>query len=437
MKKVLVTVSLGAVLFLILSHFGKLGNTVEYSSSGAAASVKNVGETKDRVKLLYDATTSTTTLPFADTSTTSTQKIEDTMVVVGTSTIPITVGPVKHIKTPTVVKAIYMTNCVASGSDLRERLVKLIERKDLNAVVIDVKDYTGYLSMDFGKGYPTGKKTCLVRDMKPFLAMLGEKGIYRIARVTVMQDPYYAETHPDQAVKRKDNGGVWKDKKGLAFVDPASQDFWKYIRDIGYNSYDSGFDEVNFDYVRYPTDGSLSNMAFKLNASTTKRMMMKNFFTYLGKSMKDRNIPSSVDIFGMTTTAKDDLGIGQYLEDVLPHFDYIAPMVYPSHYPKNFNNWKDPNMVTGPLTEFVMGKAVERAKAIGLPSTKLRTWVQDFDYGKDYTAADVRAIITASEKVGVKSYMVWDPGNKYTESAYNAKGTAKEIVAKPTTNDQN
>lgn len=426
-KKVLLTASLCAVLFLILSHYGKLGNTIEYNSK--AANVQNYSDSKSDVKLLYDASSSSSTI--------SESAVQiDGVVTASTSAFDINT-PVKHIKTPSTVKAIYMTNCVASGTDLRNRLVKIIENRDFNAVVIDVKDYTGYMSVDFGKGYPTGNKTCIVKDMRQFLNELGNKNIYRIARVTVMQDPYYAETHPDQAVKRKDNGGVWKDKKGLAFVDPSSQDFWKYIRDIGYDSYAAGFDEVNFDYVRYPTDGSISNMAFKLSASTTKRMMMKNFFAYLGKSMRDKNIPSSVDIFGMTTTAKDDLGIGQYLEDVLPHFDYVAPMVYPSHYPKNFNNWKDPNMVTGPLTEFVMGTAVKRAEAIGLSPNKLRTWVQDFDYGKDYTAADVRAIIKGSEKVGVKSYMVWDPGNKYTESAYNLKGAPKEAIAQPVANAVN
>jgi hypothetical protein len=238
-----------------------------------------------------------------------------------------------------------------------------------------------------------------------------------------MQDPYYAAKHPGEAVLRKDNGAVWKDKKGLAFVDPGSEDFWKYIRDIAYAAYDAGFDEVNFDYVRYPTDGAISNMSFKLTGSSTKPAMMKRFFAFTGKAMREKGIPSSVDLFGMVTTATGDLGIGQVLEDVLPHFDYIAPMVYPSHYPTGFNKWKDPNTVPGPLTEYVMGEAVRRTQAIGLPATKLRTWVQDFDYGKDYTSADVRAIIAASEKVGVKSYMSWDPSNRYTETAYGIKGT--------------
>lgn len=324
-----------------------------------------------------------------------------------------------HQKTPEVVRAAYMTSCIASGAGLRAPMVKLLDSTSLNAIVIDVKDYTGYISMDLANpGFPTGGKSCYVKDMREFLYELGQKGVYRIARVAVMQDPYYAENHPGESVKRKDNGGVWKDKKGLAFVDPSSKDFWKYIRDVASAAYDAGFDEVNFDYVRFPTDGNLANMSFAHNGSTTKQMVMKSFFTYIGGEMRARKIPTSVDIFGMVTTASDDLGIGQYLEDILPNFDFVAPMVYPSHYPKGFNNWKDPNTVPGPLTEFVMGKAVERAKAKGFGPEKFRTWIQDFNYGKVYTVTDVRAEIDASAKVGVKSYMAWDPSNRYTTAAY-------------------
>ncbi len=391
-------VSFFSVGFLALDYSGKLGNTVEYNRSDAskATLVESEGD--------IEGATAT-----------------------GTTNTVIKPEPVvEHIKTPSVVKAFYMTSCIASGVSLRSPMLGIIDRTEINSIVIDVKDYTGYVSVDFGNpDYPIGGKSCLVRDMKEFVAYLHSKGIYTIARIAVMQDPYYAEKHPDQAVKRKDNGGVWKDKKGLAFVDPSYKEFWDYNKNIAIDSYKIGFDEVNFDYVRYPTDGSLSNMSFKLGASSTKASVMKDFYVYMGGAMKEKGIPSSVDIFGMTTTAKDDLGIGQVIEDALVSFDYVAPMVYPSHYPKNFNGWKDPNMFPGPLTEFVMGESVNRAVAIGLSANKLRTWVQDFDYGKDYTATDIRAIIEASRKVGVNSYMVWDPSNKYTEAAYGKKEVVK------------
>lgn len=407
-----------AALFVAITAFGG-GATVTYDRTAAAKELA--------------AENASSTLPYATSTATSSGDLISALAVpgeniatmtaqsiMGSSTSSPKVHPkVVHQKTPDIVRAAYMTSCIASGAGLRAPMLQLLDSSSLNAIVIDVKDYTGYISVDFGKSeYPIGGKSCLVKDMHEFLYELGQKGVYRIARIAVMQDPHYADLHPDEAVKRKDNGGIWRDKKGLAFVDPSSKDFWKYIRDVASDAYAAGFDEVNFDYVRFPTDGNLANMSFAHNGSTTKQMVMKSFFTYIGDEMRARKIPTSVDIFGMVTTASDDLGIGQYLEDIMPHFDYVAPMVYPSHYPKGFNNWKDPNTVPGPLTEFVMGKAVERAKAKGFGPDKFRTWIQDFNYGKIYTATDVRAEIESSAKVGVKSYMAWDPSNRYTDAAY-------------------
>lgn len=326
---------------------------------------------------------------------------------------------VVHQDTPQVVRAAYMTGCIASGAGLRAPLLKLVEESKLNSLIIDVKDYSGYILADLGNSqFPTGGSSCFVKDMRFFLADLGKKGVYRIARIAVMQDPMYAATHPLEAVQRKDGKGIWKDGKGLAFVDPGAKEFWNYIRDIATAAYDIGFDEVNFDYVRFPTDGALANMSFTHTGTTTKPAMMKQFFKFIGGEMKDKKIPSSVDVFGMVTTAIDDLGIGQKLEDIMPYVDYVAPMVYPSHYPPNFNGWKNPNSVPGPLTEFVMAAAVKRAAAAGFGPEKFRTWIQDFNYGKVYTETDIRAEIAGSEKVGVKSYMVWDPNNRYTDAAY-------------------
>ena len=262
-KLLLILISLFSVIFVYADYSGNLGNKIEYKS-GSSANVSDYVPKGEEVELRYSTSTEATT-----TATTT---------AINSTDIKKELGPVNHIKTPEVVKAFYMTSCIASGAGLRSPLTKMIDRTQINSIVIDVKDYTGYISVDFNNpNYPIGGKSCLVKDMREFLAELGSKGVYRIARIAVMQDPYYAEKHPDQAVKRKDNGGVWKDKKGLAFVDPASTPFWEYNRDIAYDAYSIGFDEVNFDYVRYPTDGSLSNMSFNLKASSTKESTMKKF----------------------------------------------------------------------------------------------------------------------------------------------------------------
>jgi hypothetical protein len=358
---------------------------------------------------------------------------------------------VPHLATPAVVKAVYMTSCIASTAKLRAPLVALIDKTELNAVIIDIKDYTGMLSFDTGDSrFVLNSKGCHIPDIKEFLAELHAKDIYVIGRVTVMQDTVYPKTHPDAAVKRRSDGAVWKDKKGLTFIDPGATEYWDHMIDLGKASYGVGFDEINYDYIRFPSDGNMSDIKFTRTGTTTKAAMMKQFYTYLGGGMRKAGIPTSADLFGMTTTNTDDLNIGQVLEDALVSFDFVAPMVYPSHYPSGFNGWKNPNMVPYEIIEFSMSKAVARAHALeqkesgwvaspvattttgsvassspkfipkGIYANKLRPWLQDFDYGKVYTEADVRAQKKGVYDSGLTSWMAWDPSNKYTPSAYDS-----------------
>lgn len=357
---------------------------------------------------------------------------------------------IPHLATPAVVKAAYMTSCIASTAKLRAPLVAFIEHSELNAVVIDIKDYTGMLSFDTGDPhFVLNSKGCHIPDIKAFLAELHEKNIYVIGRVTVMQDTVYPKTHPNAAVKRRSDGAIWKDKKGLTFIDPGATEYWDYMVDLGKASYGVGFDEINYDYIRFPSDGDMSDIQFARTGTTTKAEMMKRFYTRLGQGMHAAGIPISADLFGMTTTNKDDLNIGQVLENALLCFDFVAPMVYPSHYPPGFNGWKNPNMFPYEIIKFSMSKAVVRANELeqkesgwiapdaasttatgvasstpkfipkGIYANKLRPWIQDFDYGKVYTEADVRAQKKAVYDSGLASWMAWDPSNKYTLSAYD------------------
>lgn len=351
---------------------------------------------------------------------------------------------VTHVKTPEPLKAVYMSACYASAPSLRARLVKMIDETELNAVVIDVKDFSGTISY-----YPTDPKLaetkgtgCRVKDMKAFVASLHEKGIYAIARITVFQDPYYTKAHPELAVKRASDGGTWKDRKGLAFIDVSAKPYWDYIARLALDTYALGFDEINFDYIRFPSDGNMKDIAFAWTGKQTKAAALENFYSYLSQAVKPSGAVISADLFGMTTTNTDDLNIGQVLERAMPYFDYLAPMVYPSHYPPNFNGWKNPNHYPYDLIKFVMTRGADRAVAktttvehfggvrVGTttpavytkdvyPRGKMRPWLQDFNYGGIYGPAEVRAQIKATYDSGLTSWMLWDPANKYTLSALN------------------
>jgi hypothetical protein len=407
------------------------GSSVVYTKQGLLSG------TSTRAVAMLPATTSTALSP---------QKIEQI---------------VTHLDTPVPLKAAYMTSCIASGKNLRAALTRHVEKTELNALVIDIKDFSGNVSVDLGDPrFVLNTKGCNIPDIKEYIAELHEKNIYVVGRVTVMQDSVFTKSHPDAAVKRKSDGATWKDKKGLAFVDPGATEYWQYMIDLGRASYALGFDEINYDYIRYPSDGDMSNAKFTRSGSSTKAAIMKKFYKTLAKGMNESHIPISADLFGMTATNYDDLGIGQVLEDALLYFDYVAPMVYPSHYPPNFNGWKDPNLVPYGIIHFSMSKAVERANMLeqkesgwtppvmststasttvslpakfipkGIYAKKLRPWIQDFSYGKVYTEADVRAQKKAVYDSGLTSWMAWDPKNLYTKSAYDTE-IASHITISP------
>ncbi|KKQ77682.1 MAG: hypothetical protein A3A96_01130 [Candidatus Zambryskibacteria bacterium RIFCSPLOWO2_01_FULL_39_39] len=341
---------------------------------------------------------------------------------------------VKHLKTPEPLKGVYMTQCVAGTPSFRDKVVRLIDDTELNSIIIDIKDYTGTVS------FLTGNKEidsivgtgCKVSDMQEFVENLHNKNIYVIGRVTVFQDPAFAKAHPNLAVKRKSDGGVWKDRKGISFIDVGARPFWDYIISIATSSYAIGFDEINFDYIRFPSDGDMKDISFTHTGTTTKKEILRQFFEYLDSKIAGTGVVTSADLFGMTTTNTDDLGIGQVLEYALLNFDYVSPMVYPSHYPPKFNGWPDPNKVPYEIIKFSMGAGVARTNflekeiASSTPDAKvlerinplqLRPWLQDNDYPVHYTAEMVRKQIQATYDVGLTSWMLWDPGNTYTEAA--------------------
>lgn len=370
---------------------------------------------------------------------------------------------IKHQPLPTPVKAVYMTACVAGTPDFRARLVKLVEETEINSLIIDIKDYSGTISFsptdERLKGAWSAAK-CGARDMRDFIASLHEKGIYVIGRVTVFQDPYYSALHPELAVKRADGVSVWHDFKGLSFIDVGSRDYWDYIIALSRDSYNLGFDEINFDYVRYPSDGPMTDIAFTQSKTypgdNSKQANLEEFFKYLHEELSKEEKFSdyehtntgrasstpwtSVDLFGMTTTNYDDLSIGQVQDRAAPYFDFVAPMVYPSHYPKNAFGYANPNDYPYEIVYHAMSVGVKRMIASTTPmmgfqhtrlgtstpsvyqkpvytADKFRTWIQDFDYGGNYDIAEVKAQIKASVDAGVHSYMIWAPSNIYTRGA--------------------
>ena len=333
---------------------------------------------------------------------------------------------VTHIKTPEAVKALYMSGWVAGNKKLRDNLVRIIDDTELNAVVIDIKDYTGRVS--FITDNPELKSICSsenrIPDVKEFIAELHDKGIYVIGRISVFQDSYLVHKKPEYAVTTK-AGAVWKDYKGVSWLDVGAKPVWEYAALIGEESYAVGFDELNFDYIRFPSDGNMLDIAYPFSQNKLKSGALKEFFAFIDKRFHSKSIPISADLFGMTTSNTDDLGIGQILEHALEHFDFVAPMVYPSHYPKNFMNIPVPAAKPYEVIKFAMETGVRRATAATTTPLKLRPWLQDFSIGGvTYTPEMVQAQIQATYDVGLTSWMLWNASNKYTEAALEKVATS-------------
>ena len=332
---------------------------------------------------------------------------------------------VSHLATPEPLKAIYMTACVAAESGWRDNFQKLIEETELNAVVIDIKDYTGVVSIPNEFPKTDTHRGCIVEDMQEFIRTLHQSGIYVIGRVSVFQDPSYTKLFPELAVKKKSDGEVWKDYKGLSFIDVGATPYWDYIVALSKEAYGIGFDEINYDYVRYPSDGNMRDTKYTwMVGTTTKLEMLKNFFEYLYNNLKDTGAKLSVDLFGMTTTVEHDMNIGQVLELALPYFDYVSPMVYPSHYPFTWNGFANPAEHPYEVVKIAMLSAVKREMVWnllqGLASTtpsKMRPWLQDFNLGATYGPDKVQAQIKATYDVGLNSWMLWSASNQYTKEA--------------------
>lgn len=333
-----------------------------------------------------------------------------------------------HIKTPENVYGVYFTSWAIGTKNFKQKLEEIINTTSINSVVIDIKDYTGKISFETENQTinSVGSSENRIPDIKEYFEYLHSKNIYIIGRLSVFQDTHYANKYPQFAVKTL-SGEIWRDRKKIPWIEAGAEEYWNYILEIAKESYTIGFDEINFDYIRFPSDGNMKDISYAFSNGRSRKEVMKSFYEFINKNMTELNIPHSADLFGLVTTASDDLGIGQYLEDALPYFDYIMPMVYPSHFADGWYNIPKPGKEPGKVVYLSMKRALERVSALGYNKEKLRTWIQDFDLGAVYTEQLVRDQIQSSLSLGINSFILWDPGIKYQLGALNIEEyTVKE-----------
>lgn len=324
---------------------------------------------------------------------------------------------------PLVIKSIYLTADTLARDDKFAALLALADRTEINAMVLDLKDSTGLLLYDSKN--PMALQLGAVKprfDVHQRLAALKQHGIYAIARVVAMEDPVLATKRPELAIRDSTTGGIWKTVNGVAWVNATKPEVWEYLTSIALEAADLGFDEVQFDYVRFPSDGNID--AIDLGVPDTlpvRTKAIRDFLTTAHDALNQRGVALSADIFGIAMWDNNDNGIGQQLEDLAPAVDYLSPMIYPSHFALGSIGFDVPNdhpyeVILESLKRG--GARVANAKRI------LRPWLQDFSYGKGiaYGSKEVRAQIQATTDYGASGWLLWNANNDFTESALLPQG---------------
>ncbi len=328
--------------------------------------------------------------------------------------------PVTHVPTPAEVNGIYVSSWSAGTPSSMAHINSLLDGGKLNSVVIDIKDATGrlsYMPLDPTLA-ATGVGTNRIRHLGDLIQSLHAKHVYVIGRIEVFQDEYYPTLHPENALQDTVTKGVWKDPKGLSYLQSNNPEVWHYTEQIAEDAYAQGFDEINLDYVRFPSDGKLADID-ESSFTQSKQDTIASFFTNIDTTLRQKDhITVSADIFGLTLSAKDDLGIGQKLELIAPHVDYVCPMIYPSHFADGTYGYKNPAAHPYDVIHHSLADGIAKLQAAGIPVTKFRPWLQDFNLGAVYTADMVQAQINAVHDLGLHSWLMWDAANTYTASVY-------------------
>lgn len=336
-------------------------------------------------------------------------------------------GPRAPVNPSDAIKALYITFFALGHEGLREHALKLVEETELNAIVMDVKGDRGYIP------YPSevplaaevgAQDNIMVEDWESFMTWFEKRDVYTIARIVVFKDDPLATAKPEWAVTDARTGELWRDREGLAWTDPFREEVWDYNIAIATEAARKGFDEIQFDYVRFPTDGDIGAARFSQeNTEEARRAAILGFLERARQTLAPLGVKVAVDVFGYTAWRLDDTGIGQQIEDLALHIDVLSPMLYPSTFHAGIPGYRQTVPYPYETVYLSIQRAVERLAGTGV---EIRPWIQDFrDYAYDrrtYTPEEVRAQMQAALDAGATGWMLWDPRVRYTREALKPAG---------------
>ncbi|MEX1258303.1 MAG: putative glycoside hydrolase [Gemmatimonadota bacterium] len=341
-------------------------------------------------------------------------------------------APTADLEAPLHRRGIHVNAWAAGSARRSQELIELARRTELNTLVIDVKDATGYVS------YPTSvalareigaDRDVRVRDVRDLLTRMAEAGLWPVARIVVFKDPLLARARPDHAVQGPE-GGAWVDGKGDLWVNPWDVRTWDYHVAIAREAVALGFREIQWDYIRFP-DRPAEEMASTVYPGANGRARsaaVRGFLLHAREGLEDLGVPVTADVFGVTTTSTRDVGIGQVWESFIDVVDAALPMVYPSHYWEGSFGFQNPNAYPYEIVRRALTDALRRTEPIE-GAGKIVPWLQAFTLGAPpYGPERVRAQIQAVYDVGLHEWMLWNPASVYAEAALEPAAEAMSVA---------
>ena len=345
-------------------------------------------------------------------------------------------------RAPVQVKGIYISAYVAGTPSRMEELLAEIKESEINAVVIDLKGDEGYITCEMNSPMVSelGAVKKYIPDIRGLMAELKANDIYTIARVAAFRDPLMGELRPEWCVHNAD-GTVFKDNSGMAWINPYEEESWEYLVEVGTEAKKLGFDEVQFDYIRFCTERGMNHVVFDEadTAGRSRTDIITEFMAYAYSRLKAEGLYVSADVFGaVIDSGVDSDSVGQIYGEIAKHLDYISPMIYPSHYADGYYGIDHPDKepydtITAALSasEKVLGETA----AEGRPVAVVRPWLQDFtaSYLANYITygdAEIRAQIQATYDAGYDEWLLWNASARYT---WDGLLTAQEAMAEADT----
>jgi hypothetical protein len=326
-----------------------------------------------------------------------------------------TLSAAAQTPSPPTVRGIYVNRFAAQSPRKMRSLIALADSTEINGFVIDIKDEFGinYASTDTLVRRNAGRAG-VIPDLKDLLDTLKAHHIVPIARIVVFKDSVAARLNPQWRILKAD-GTSWHDKKGMTWVSPYNHDLWEYDLRVADEAAAAGFEEVQFDYIRFPEPyKSLPTQVFPGAGDRSKPAVLAEFLSAARARLAKKGVRTTADIFGLVTSVNGALEVGQRWEDLAQSADVILPMTYPSHYPHGSFGLDHPNAEPYKTILAAVSAAHRRDEKLGLLGEHVRPWLQAFTLGHPpYGPDELRAQKKAVYEAGYQGWVLWNPGSRY------------------------